>query len=129
MLRQIALPIFLGIGHLFDLRHALHAAGYDHIRLSGQNGVGAGGNGLQAGGAEPGQGLGTDAVRQTRPLHDHSGELPALALLRIGAAHDHVVDLRAVQLRHPRQHPFQGLGAQIDGMGAVEHALGRLSDR
>ena len=115
--RQPGIPVGR-IGGFKGMAHILHAAG-DHDRLlPGGNGVGAGGNGLEPGGAEAVDGLAAYAVRQTGALGDETGRVEVEPPYRHGTAHDHVGDLTGIQLRDPVQNAAEHLSRPVDGVRA-----------
>ena len=112
-----------GIAAHGDGGHGLHAAGGDDLGLSGHDHVGGGGDGLEAGGAEAVDGLPGHIPAQSRPEGDHTGHIEALDALRLGAAHDQVLDLVPGQLGNFLQHAVQHLAGVIHRVGAPKSAL------
>ena len=75
--------------HVGDIGHGFHAAGHDHLSLAAADHIGAGGDGLKAGGTEPVDGLTGHAVGQLGPKGHQAADVIALGQLRLGAAQDH----------------------------------------
>ena len=126
VLRQPGVGILRAHQH-GNQRHGLHAAGDDHVLLPAADGVGGGGDGLQAGGAVAVDGLGGDAVGQPGPLDNQPGHIAALDTEGHGAAHDHVADVLRPELGYSGQHTQKGLGAILHGVELGKGALAGLA--
>ena len=107
------------------LGHALHAAADADLVLAGSDGVGNGGDGLQAGRAETVDGLGGNVIGKLSAVDDQSAGVQVQLVDSHGAAGDHVADLLGMLLdvRDLGNNTLQRLSGVVDGMHVGQAAL------
>ena len=112
--------------HLGD---GLDAAGDDRVRLAGHDAVGAHGDGLQAGGAEP---VDRDARYRRRKASSQQrdpADVVSAGAFRQPTADDHVLDVLVGYLGYVGEGAADGVSCQVVRPGHVERAPVRLGER
>ena len=110
-------------------RHGLGAAGDHDVGLAEPDPVGGHGHGLKAGRAEAVDRHARHVVGQAGQQSADARDVHALLGLGHGAADDHILDFRAVDLRHLGHRFANHVGQQIVGPGIAKTALEGLGNR
>src|SRR5439155_221250 len=117
--------VAVALGH----RDRFHAAADHDVGAVVDDVVRGDRDGLEARGAEAVQREPGDRHREPRAHRRHAGDVVALRAVRLAAAHDHVLDLFRVELRHLAEDVLDAVGGEIVGAREVERATERLGER